>query len=468
MRKQQNKKILLKSLILNTIFSFLIGVLFTFGLFSIISKISIGAGVGLMLASICLCVIYVITRIKYSLDPLAKLLGAFADLAAGNLDADFSSGAYASDSVAKLGENMSQLASDMKSMLAQEKNTTQLQDTILSSLNDGIIATDRRGLIKLETPLVGELLGKKSKDKLDTELRHIFLKNINYNHVWTFMAQAMDRNESIKEEINITLDDSNRVIEAYAIPLELNNTSGVLAVLRDITHVKQLENIRKEFVANVSHELKTPLTSIIGYVDLLKNTDRSAEEKQQFYEIISIETDRLQMLIADLLDLSEIEGGDRQRNKAEEVHVFEVADEVFEELSGMAAKNEISLHLDVDPDFVLIANRTRIKQIVSNLVSNAIKYNKPKGDVWVKSKIEKGRLMLIVEDNGLGIPEDDQDRIFERFYRVNKSRSREIGGTGLGLSIVKHITNLYGGNVLLDSAEGKGTSFTVIFPAYRS
>ena len=243
-----------------------------------------------------------------------------------------------------------------------------------------------------------------------------------------------------------------------------SGTRGALAVIRDVSHMKQLERMREDFVANVTHELKTPLTSISGYIDLLRSKPRSPEDAEQFYEIIDIEADRLQFLISDLLELSEIQTGDVHHNKNEIFYLYSTVDELFVELEPLASKHQVQLHLLVDPDFQIRANASRMKQLLMNLLSNAIKYNRPGGDVWVESIQERGRGIIVVRDNGIGIPEEDLPRIFERFYRVSKSRSTALGGTGLGLAIVKHIASLYGGSVHVRSALGEGTSFTITFP----
>lgn len=229
-------------------------------------------------------------------------------------------------------------------------------------------------------------------------------------------------------------------------------------------NLRKLERIRSEFVANVSHELKTPLTSIRGYVELLQSSPRDEATRSRFYQIIDIEAERLHGLIDDLLDLSEIENikGPEQRVKACDVGA--VLAEVASRLQPVAAKGQIHLQIPTVRGVTVSAHPERLRQLFSNLIDNAIKYNRPGGWVKVEAQQEPQQVVIRVQDNGIGIEPEHQERIFERFYRVDKSRSRKLGGTGLGLSIVKHIVHLYGGEIQLTSQPGEGTTFQVRLP----
>lgn len=223
-----------------------------------------------------------------------------------------------------------------------------------------------------------------------------------------------------------------------------------------------LQNMRSEFVANVSHELKTPLTSIRGFVDTLRNTENvDPAVQKRFLEIIDIEAQRLHQLINDILQLSEIE---RLQPDAEKEH-FELCDLISETATLLKEKAEekgVTIVLDACEPLPVLADRYRIKQILINLIDNAINYNRREGMVWLSAKREPNSVIAIhVRDNGEGIPPEHLQRIFERFYRVDKSHSREVGGTGLGLSIVKHIAALYEGTAIAESQEGVGSLFIV-------
>jgi len=224
----------------------------------------------------------------------------------------------------------------------------------------------------------------------------------------------------------------------------------------------ELQQMRSEFVANVSHELKTPLTSIRGFVDTLRNgniDDPAVQER--FLEIIDIEAERLHQLISDILQLSEIEGMEPDL-ELQKFDLSALLDDVATLLDDKATERHVSIIVEDCENLPVLASKYRIKQILINLVDNAIKYNKPGGRVYIRATREPDKMVAIrVKDTGEGIPAEHLARVFERFYRVDKSHSREMGGTGLGLSIVKHIAQLYDGTAVVESQEGVGSTFTV-------
>jgi len=221
--------------------------------------------------------------------------------------------------------------------------------------------------------------------------------------------------------------------------------------------------MRSDFVANVTHELRTPLTSIRGFIDTLRNgAINKPEVADRFLEIIDIEADRLHKLISDILILSEIEDLPQDRD-FETFNLYELIDDITVLLDESASENKVSIIADTDgPPLLVQANRFRIKQILINLTDNAIKYNYPGGKVFISAqRLPNSQVRLTVRDTGPGILREHQERVFERFYRVDTSRSRELGGTGLGLSIVKHIAQLYGGTARVVSEPGQGATFIV-------
>lgn len=244
----------------------------------------------------------------------------------------------------------------------------------------------------------------------------------------------------------------------------IGSISGAILLFSDISHTLKLERLRSDFVANVSHELRTPLTSIKGYAETLKDEGmKDNVNSNRFLDIIEIEADRLNILINDLMELSEIE------NKKEDVNISQynfstILEDVLNLISINAKKKDVSIELDVEENIMIMANKDRIKQLLLNLVDNAVKYNKTGGMVKIIAKADEDMLNLIVKDTGDGIKSDDIPRLFERFYRVDKSRSKLSGGTGLGLSIVKHIAELYNGSVSLVSKVGEGSEFAVKMP----
>jgi two-component system phosphate regulon sensor histidine kinase PhoR len=239
---------------------------------------------------------------------------------------------------------------------------------------------------------------------------------------------------------------------------------GMILVFRDLTRLKQLERQREEFVANVSHELRTPLSLIKGYVEtLLDGARNDPEVAERFLKIIERNTQRLDLLIQDLLTISALENG-RLKLSLQSIELHPLVDRIFTHLTSKAENKNTHLINEL-PDFIAQGDANRLDQVFANLVDNAIKYGRPQGVVRVGGKkLEDGRLEIFVQDDGPGIPPESIDRVFERFYRVDKARSREQGGTGLGLSIVKHIVQSHDGEVWATSEMGKGTTFFFTLP----
>jgi two-component system phosphate regulon sensor histidine kinase PhoR len=292
---------------------------------------------------------------------------------------------------------------------------------------------------------------------------------IRNKHINDILLKAISENVVLNDEMYL-YQGGRRTLSIHVTPIyksENNDTiSGALAYINDITQIRKLEDIRSEFVSNVTHELKTPLTSIQGFVETLKNDaifDPVVSEK--FLDIIEIETERLRMLINDILELSEIESTKTDNDK-NAFGLLELVQEVESMLINSASEKEINFDIQIDTGLKVLANRNRIKQLLINLMDNAIKYNKLGGSVTVRADHFGGQVEIHVKDTGIGVPKEHTKRIFERFYRVDKGRSRDIGGTGLGLSIVKHIAQLYGGYINIESEEGKGSDFIVTLPIY--
>jgi two-component system phosphate regulon sensor histidine kinase PhoR len=242
-----------------------------------------------------------------------------------------------------------------------------------------------------------------------------------------------------------------------------NCAAGALGVFFDITRTERLELVRREFLSNVSHELRTPLTSILAFVETLQNgalEDR--ESSQRFLSIISKNASRMHGLIDDILELTAIEGGNVQLRVAP-VELASLANEVISSLTGKAAGQGISLANNVPAEVVVHADARRLERMITNLIDNGIKFGSEGGVVTISYESD-ARDKIVVADNGEGIPAQHLERLFERFYRVDRARSRDLGGTGLGLAIVKHLALLHGGAVTVASELGKGSRFTIHLP----
>jgi len=262
-------------------------------------------------------------------------------------------------------------------------------------------------------------------------------------------------------EAECSLQKYGRSYIASFTPVRSGSGMGCVLLARDITEKANAEKIRREFSANVSHELKTPLTSIMGYAELIKTGIAKPEDIPQFAGKIHKEAARLLALIEDIIHLSMLDEGDI-RAEFQPVELYTLAENVIEELQPKAAARNISLQLEGEHQTV-DGIRGLLHEMLYNLCDNAIAYNRPEGSVIISLSKQAGKVMLSVEDTGIGIEANEQERVFERFYRVDKSRSRETGGTGLGLSIVKHTAMLHGAEIKMESKLGAGTRITVAF-----
>ncbi|NLM18696.1 MAG: hypothetical protein GX217_01570 [Clostridiaceae bacterium] len=266
--------------------------------------------------------------------------------------------------------------------------------------------------------------------------------------------------KTVRKEFKLQVTGRYNAFQVMISPVDAND---VVVLFNDISYEYEARELRSSFVANVTHELKTPLTSIRGFVETLRNRDNTAPEQiNNFLEIIDVEAARLERLINDILRLSDIERLNDD-SELEDFDLVELLDECLVQLDDQASEKQINLIPSDDPTFLPVkANRDRIKQVLLNLLENAIKYHRMKGNIWIDLR-RKGRFVTIkVKDDGYGFDEQSAKRVFERFYRVDKSRSRMLGGTGLGLSIVKHIALLYDGEASVKSIPDKGSTFKVI------
>lgn len=291
-----------------------------------------------------------------------------------------------------------------------------------------------------------------------------------YNHKkitqMTIHEKLLELLYSLKEKASVrgVIEAENRFFRVFINKSDYNGEYGIIILLVDVTESMQNEEIRRDFSANVSHELKTPLTTIKGFGEMLENgIITSPDDIKKYGGTIYRESERLLLLINDIIRLSEIE--EHTSEETEQINVLEIAKDVEEFLENKADKHNVTLDVSGDPAEIE-GNCNYITELLLNLTDNAIKYNNDGGNVWLKVIDNKNEVIISVKDNGIGIGTEDQGRIFERFYRVDKSRSKETGGTGLGLSIVKHIVAYHHGNIDITSELNKGTEITVILPKH--
>jgi two-component system phosphate regulon sensor histidine kinase PhoR len=284
------------------------------------------------------------------------------------------------------------------------------------------------------------------------------------------ISGVLSSGEAVNCKLQFTADDA-KIFETYVAPLEMKPAAaplhrGALAILHDITGLERLERIRRDFVANVSHELRTPLTAIRGYAEtLLAGALADTEHNRRFVEIIQAHAIRLNNIASDLLTLSDLESGRRDVEPGP-ISVEEAVNTALLTVEPEARIRGVHLVHGSVKDALITGHSLRLEQALVNLLDNAVKFNKPGGEARIDTgRTADGRVFISVSDTGNGMPSDDLPRIFERFYRVDRARSREVGGTGLGLSIVKHVVERMDGAIKVESRLGKGSVFTITLPA---
>ena len=336
------------------------------------------------------------------------------------------------------------------------------RQTLFNSMAEGVMLLDNRGRVQLVNRSLERLF------HLGIDIRGLTLmESIRLVELAELVEQVVREHNVLTREIELAGQD-NRLLEvsAAAVLDREVRPQGTILVFHDLTRVRQLENTRREFVANVSHELRTPLSLIKGYVEtLLDGAKDDPELTSRFLKIIERHTNRLASLIEDLLTISRLESGRITLNLAQ-VELRPLAGRVLEELAAKAEPKKVTFENRVPESLTAWVDGDRLHQVLTNLLDNAIKYGRAEGRVVVSGRAAAaGEVEVRVSDDGPGIPPEARSRIFERFYRVDKARSRESGGTGLGLAIVKHIVQSHGGEVRVESTLGQGCSFFFTLPA---
>lgn len=366
------------------------------------------------------------------------------------------------DEIEELSLSFNRMAQKLKSNIEeiQDKNTN--MDAILTSMNEGLIALDYENRVKFANDSAKKILNMDGTIELGVGIEKVLTDNL-----LAKIKQAADEEEEYNIELEIGDEEkknihlSSSIIKGKEVE---KDRIGILLIIRDVTSIRKLEKMRKEFVANVSHELRTPLTSIGGFAETLKIKDLDEKSKEKAIDIIGVEAERLKGLINELLRLSEIENIENVKYISN-IYVGNEINESIRILEPLAIEKDIQLSVDIEEDLNPInGNSDWFRLILINLIENSIKYTGENGNVKVHISNYNNGIRIIVADDGIGIPEEAIARIFERFYRVDKSRSSKVEGTGLGLAIVKHIIILFEGSIAVESELGKGSKFTVLLP----
>jgi two-component system, OmpR family, phosphate regulon sensor histidine kinase PhoR len=367
------------------------------------------------------------------------------------------------DEVSDLGATFNRMSDRISIRIAQLEEDRQQLRTLLSGMVEGVVALDADQRIQFANERASVLL---EFHGLQPVHRHLW-EVVRHRQLLDAVRKALDGNGPCSEEL-LWKGTTPRSLTVYAARLPGSSPRGAMLVLHDTTELRRLERLRQDFVANVSHELKTPLSVIkVCTETLLDGAVDDPEHRGHFLEQIARQSDRLYALILDLLSLARIESGDDMFT-FQDVAVGPLVDECAERHRTRALARQQQLLVDSSPPLTVWADEEALDQILENLLDNAVKYTPEGGTIRVSWKAEGSNMHLEVSDTGIGIPAADLPRIFERFYRVDKARSREVGGTGLGLSIVKHLLQGMRGSVRAVSQPGRGTTFTVILPLSRS
>ena len=374
---------------------------------------------------------------------------------------------FPDDELVNLSKAIREMGNQLQKKIDEISQEKEYLQAVLRGMIEGVLVVDEEGRIRMMNEALQDLFALPSDvaDKFPLEV----IRNAQLESTIRAVLQE-GRNSAFEMDVpgvDKKMFEVN-VVPIFGAPLGRagdRKVSGAIAVFHDITRLKDLERVRQDFVANVSHELRTPLTTINGYVETLIEGAIKEEVAPRFVQIIKRHTDRLTKIVEDLLTLSRIESKEF-RLKLEGISLPELIDDVLDFVKEPAMRKGISIsRSDFPSPLVIYGDRNHLEQVLTNLLDNAIKYGHEGGRVTVSAiETDQKEVRIAVQDDGMGIPKEDLHRIFERFYRVDKGRSQELGGTGLGLSIVKHIVQAHGGRVWAESIPGKGSTFYFTLP----
>ena len=365
--------------------------------------------------------------------------------------------------IAGLAEALNQMARQLDYRIRRITEERNEREAVLFSMVEGVFAVDTAERFISMNQAAARLIGVDARSSKRKSVQEV----VRNNELQQFVKKALASREVVEADFVLS-GSQERNLQARGTVLKdaSDNRIGALIVLNDVTRLRRLENMRRDFVANVSHEIKTPITAVKGFVDtLMKGAINNQKDAFRFLDIIGRQVDRLNAIVDDLLSLSKLEQDpDQFVIQMEEVALKSVLQSAIQACSSRAAKQDAVIELVCDETLRAKVNAHLLEQAVVNLVDNAVKYSGPEKRVEVVGEQHKGEIIIRVRDFGCGISKEHLPRLFERFYRVDQARSRDLGGTGLGLAIVKHIAQVHQGSVKADSTLGKGSAFSIHLP----
>lgn len=414
-----------------------------------------------MLATVIIAVLVSFFISRRITQPIKEMKNSAAEFANGNLTKRVA--APDSEELSELAVIMNQMAERLDEKIKAFENRSRELEAVHTSMQEGVIAIDKNQRIITVNEAAAKIFGFSAQD---LKTRHILVaaRNIGFQK---FIQKALETHDPVAEDITIPGDEDLILnIHSSALYDNVNKRMGTLIIFHDITRIKHLEKMQKEFVANVSHELKTPLTSIKGFIETLQKmlSDNNKEEAEKFLKIIEKNVGRMVALIDDLLSLSRLERLQGTHIPFEPHNLSNLILRAVNTLEGSIKAKNISLNMDCPEDLVIKADPILMEQAIINLVDNAVKYSTENKEVFISAEKKDAFIDIMVRDNGCGIDKEHLTRIFNRFYRVDKSRSRSEGGTGLGLAIVKHIVQYHHGKIDVQSTRDKGSVFKISIP----
>ncbi len=389
--------------------------------------------------------------------PIEEVAQAAKGIAQGNYDMKIP--VTATGEIKVLAESFNHMAENLYKTISELKEGKDKTEAVLGSMTESLVAVDD----KCRIIMVNSAAEKLFKIKREKVLGRHLLEMLRNRELYDLVKDVVKNKKYMSQELKI-ITSEEKIFYINIVPISGEKSSGAVAILRDITDLRKLEKVRTEFVANVSHELKTPLTSIAGFVEtLLDGAYKSQDHCLYFLNIIKLETDRMTRLINELLYFSRIEAG--ISFKKTHVDLIEVVMKALSVLQTAIKEKRHKVNLDL-PDTIkpILSDEDSLLQIVINLLDNAIKYTPDEGKIHIALAETHDEVIITIADNGVGIAENELDRIFERFYRVDRARGGKIRGTGLGLAMVKHLVKGLGGKITVDSELGKGTTFRIFIP----